>query len=151
MEHIDEKLCTHIVFNIDTLNQIARDDSPSDIRNEFRQRVTDFKWERIPILIAIDNGLDKKSSELVNNASARTDFVFRVAKLIEKYNFDGLQLHWDYLPCSQNRCIDSDEKNHFTDLMREVFETFKSRGWLLSAVVLPWPSRHAYDIPELSK
>lgn len=47
-----------------------------------------------------------KYSKLVNNPAARRRFIEHILKFLEKYNFDGLDLDWEYPKCWQVRTTD---------------------------------------------
>lgn len=75
----------------------------------------------------------------MNSPSARERFIKHVMEFIEKYEFDGLDLDWEYPKCWQvdcNKGPDSD-KQGFTALVRELSQAFKPKGWLLSSAVSP--------------
>lgn len=162
-DHIDSKLCTHIVYNTAVLDPITltikMNDSSADIDNGFYKRVTDFKKKGIPVLLAIGgygDAMDDKYSRLLSNASARMQFVADTVEFIQKYDFDGLEFHAEYPACWRTSCssyAQRNEKHRLTDLMRELSEAFKSHGFLLSVFVSPLTSviPLAYDAPELSK
>lgn len=42
-----------------------------------------------------------KYSRLVNNPAARKKFIAQAVQFLEKYNFDGLDLDWEYPVCWQ--------------------------------------------------
>lgn len=47
-----------------------------------------------------------KYSRLVNNPAARRRFIENVLKFLDKHDFDGLDLDWEYPKCWQVRtCI----------------------------------------------
>lgn len=161
-EHIDEELCTHIVYRDALLDPITLTikvgDQLVDLENEYYRRVTDFKKRGIVVLIAMGGWLDSaddKYSRLLSNDTASSHFVRDVVEFIEKHNFDGLELDWKYPVCWQTDCSAGDpaEKQQFTDLVRKLSETLKRHDLLLSTVVSPRPYviDVAYDIPELSK
>lgn len=161
-EHIDEKLCTHIIYKTAVLDPVTLtikvNDSLVDEENGYYKKVTDFKKKGISVLISIggwENSGGDKYSRLVRNATARANFVTSVVAFMEQHNFDGLEMNWQYPACTQNDCKagNSEEKYRFTDLMRELSEAFKPRGLLLTAFVSPQADiiPKAYDIPELSK
>lgn len=74
---------------------------------------------------------------------------------IEQWGFDGLDLDWEYPKCWQvdcNKGPDSD-KAGFADLVKELSQAFRPRGWLLSAAVSPSKAviDAGYDVPTLSR
>ncbi len=72
--------------------------------SEFYLKVTSLKKVGIKVTIAIGGWNDSegdKYSRLVNNPSARRRFVDHVVGFVEKYNFDGLDLDWEYPSCWQ--------------------------------------------------
>ena len=73
---------------------------------EFYLKVTSLKKVGIKVTIAIGGWNDSegdKYSRLVNNPAARKKFVDHVVGFVEKYNFDGLDLDWEYPSCWQVR------------------------------------------------
>lgn len=161
-DDIDENLCTHIVYGFAVLNgetlTIKTHDSWADIDNHFYEKVTDLRKKGIRVTLAIggwNDSLGDKYSRLVRSADARARFVTDVIDFIEKYNFEGLDLDWEYPVCWQVDCSKghADEKQGFAELVRELSEEFKPRGWLLSAAVSPSKMviDAGYDIPTLAK
>lgn len=89
------------------------------------------------------------------NENARYNFITNVIEFIDKYNFEGLDLDWEYPVCWQVECHKGKphEKAGFAQLVQELSEEFKPRGWLLSAAVSPSKMviDAGYDIPKLAK
>lgn len=81
---------------------------------------------------------------------ARAKFVDSVVRFMQKYNFDGLDLDWEY-PGSRGG-VPSDKQN-FVSLLRELKRAFEPHGFLLTAAVSAGLSfaQPAYDIPQVSK
>ena len=161
-DHIDTNLCTHIVYGFAVLNYdeltIRTHDSWADIDNKFYSRVVAAKEKGVKVTLAIGGWNDSagdKYSRLVRSAAARAKFIKHVIEFLEKYGFDGLDLDWEYPVCWQVDCKKghADEKEYFTDFVRELSEEFVPRGLLLSAAVSPSKTviDAGYDVPELSK
>lgn len=161
-EDIDDNLCTHIVYGFAVLNgdtlKIKTHDSWADIDNHFYEKVTALRKRGKRVVVAIggwNDSLGDKYSRLVLNADNRANFVTDVIEFIEKYNFEGLDLDWEYPVCWQVECHKGkpQEKEGFAELVRELSEEFKPRGWLLSAAVSPSKMviDVAYDVPSLAK
>lgn len=107
-EHIDHTLCTHIVYGFAVLDYselvIRAHDSWADYDNRFYQRVVAYKKRGLKVLLALGGWNDSagdKYSRLVNSPSARKKFIDHVIQFIEKYDFDGLDLDWEYPVCWQ--------------------------------------------------
>lgn len=160
-EDIDADLCSHVVYGFAVLNRdtltISPHDSWADIDNNFYERVVALKKKGIKVNLAIGGWNDSagdKYSRLVRSAAARARFVKHVIEFIEKYGFDGLDLDWEYPVCWQVDCSKgiADEKEGFVDLVRELSDEFRPRGWLLSSAVSPSQKviDAAYDVPALS-
>ena len=80
-----------------------------------------------------------KYSNLVNDPAKRKKFIDHVIGFIEKYNFDGLDLDWEYPKCWQVACEKgpASDKANFAHLIKELSYKFKPEGLLLSAAVSP--------------
>lgn len=161
-QDIDPDLCTHIVYGFAVLNGdqlvIKPYDSWADLDNKFYEKVTALKEKGIKVLIAIGGWNDSagdKYSKLVNNPSARRRFIAHVLDFIEKNNFDGLDLDWEYPKCWQVDCNKGPvtDKAAFATFVRELYEAFQPKGWLLSSAVSPSKTiiDAGYDVPTLSK
>lgn len=68
---------------------------------------------------------------------------------IEKYDFDGLDLDWEYPKCWQVDCNmgPEEDKENFANFVQELSAAFKPRGWLLSSAVSP--SKVVIDLGKL--
>lgn len=161
-EDIDENLCTHVVYGFAVLDgstlTIKSHDSWADKDNNFYSRVTALRKKGIRVVIGIggwNDSLGDKYSRLVLDANARYNFITNVIEFIEEHNFEGLDLDWEYPVCWQVECHKGkpSEKQGFVDLVKELSDEFKPRGWLLSTAVSPSKMviDLAYDIPQLSR
>ena len=71
---------------------------------EYYKKVTEYQKFGIKVTVAIGGWNDSegdKYSRLVNIPAARKKFIDHVLKFIEKHNFDGLDLDWEYPSCWQ--------------------------------------------------
>lgn len=161
-DHIDESLCTHVVYGFAVLNgqtlTIKPHDSWADIDNKFYDRVVALRAKGIRVSLAIggwNDSLGDKYSRLVLDPTARARFVKHVIEFIDKYNFEGLDLDWEYPVCWQVDCDKGrkEEKQGFASLVKELSAEFRKRDWLLSAAVSPSKKviDAAYDVPTLAK
>merc|ERR1711934_349870 len=96
-----------------------------------------------------------KYSRLANSPSARARFIEDVIPFIEKHDFDGLDLDWEYPGCWQTDCKEENykDKDAFTAWVRELSAAFKPKGLLLSAAVSPSKKIMdvGYNVAEISK
>ncbi|XP_023944029.2 probable chitinase 10 [Bicyclus anynana] len=160
-EDMDPSICTHIVYGFAVLGDdglIKAHDPWADTENRFYERVVEFKKYGAKVTLAIGGWKDSvgdKYSKLVNNPQARARFISHTLQFIESYNFDGLDLDWEYPKCWQVDCSkgpDSD-KEGFANLVRELSAVFKPKGLLLSSAVSPSKQviDAGYDVPVLAR
>ncbi|XP_073944065.1 chitinase 10 isoform X2 [Choristoneura fumiferana] len=160
-EDIDPSLCTHIVYGFAVLGDdglITAHDSWADFDNELYNRVVEYKEYGIKVSLALGGWNDSagdKYSKLVNSPAARARFVTHAVQFLEKYNFDGLDLDWEYPKCWQVDCSKGPEsdKQGFSNLVRELSAVLKPKGLLLSSAVSPNKKviDEGYDVPVLAR
>ncbi|XP_017081494.2 probable chitinase 10, partial [Drosophila eugracilis] len=161
-EYINPDLCTHIVYGFAVLNRenlrIEPHDSWADLDNIFYERVMAYRKKGTKVMVAIGGWNDSagdKYARIVQNSEARALFIRHVLDFIKQYNFDGLDIYWDYPVCWKVGCQKgmSGEKNGFTALVRELSHAFEPKGLILSAAVSPNKTviDAGYDIPEISR
>ncbi|CAK9798859.1 Probable chitinase 10 [Anthophora quadrimaculata] len=161
-ENIDHTLCTHIVYGFAVLDYsnliIKAHDSWADYDNRFYERVVVYKKRGLKVSLALGGWNDSagdKYSRLVNDPAARKRFIEQALQFIEKYDFDGLDLDWEYPVCWQVDCKKgpASDKQGFAELLKELSEEFKPRGLLLSSAVSPSKQviDKGYDVPALAK
>ncbi|XP_076647838.1 putative chitinase 10 [Halictus rubicundus] len=161
-ENIDHTLCTHIVYGFAVLDYseltVKAHDSWADYDNRFYERVVAYKKRGLKVLLALGGWNDSagdKYSRLVNDPAARKKFIAHAIRFLEKYDFDGLDLDWEYPVCWQVDCKKgpASDKQGFADLLMELSNELKPKGLLLSAAVSPSKKviDEGYDVPALAK
>jgi len=166
-EHIDPNICTHIIYGFAVLDQntllVKSHDPYADMSDGYSgkdmyRKVTEFKKHGIKVTLALGGWNDSKGgkySKLVNNPAARKRFIEHVITFIEKHDFDGLDLDWEYPSCWQTECKEEryKDKAAFTAWVSELRAAFKPKGLLLSAAVSPSKKIMdvGYDIPSISR
>ncbi|KAL7648226.1 UNVERIFIED_CONTAM: hypothetical protein RMT77_000129 [Armadillidium vulgare] len=159
--NIDPDLCTHINYAFATLDSteliMKPYDTWADIDNLFYERVVAYKRFGIKVLISIGGWTDSagdKYSRLVNDPTARANFNQNALEFIQKYNFDGLDIDWEYPMCWQGDCWGpSSDKDGFAAWIKELKTLFEPYGYLVTAAVSAGDQiiPYAYDVPTLSQ
>ncbi|KAJ3649610.1 hypothetical protein Zmor_021342 [Zophobas morio] len=149
-EDIDPTICTHINYafiglNTDGTLQVL--DEELDINQEGFNRVSALKQQNPnlkvlfsvggaaaePYIFASVSGDPAKSATMAQSA----------LEMIEKYNFDGLDVDWEY-PYGGNA-------EQFVNLLTILKEAFQHNGYLITVAVNSIPSEvGGYDIPGMS-
>lgn len=91
-----------------------------------------------------------KYSKMASEPESRARFVQSVLDFLKKYNFDGLDLDWEYPGARGGYSYD---KQNFVKLLRELKQAFEPYNYLLTAAVSAgkWFIDPAYDIGQVSK
>ncbi|KAI1296888.1 putative chitinase 2 [Halotydeus destructor] len=161
VENIDPFLCTHIIYSFTGLghdNRMRPLDPWNDLRDNYGkgafERFTGLKRQnpKLKTLIAIGgwNEGSIKYSNMVQSESARSTFVESVVEFLDKYNFDGLDLDWEYPAARGGK---PEDKRNFVFLLRELKTAFEPKNYLLTAAVSAgkWFVDPAYDVPEVAR
>lgn len=87
-----------------------------------------LKKRNIKVLLAIGGWNDSagnKYSRLVNSKQHRDRFITHVVHFLRKYNFDGLDVDWEYPKCWQVK-----EENNSITMVQKNFRIFSSLTFL---------------------
>ncbi|KAG4066442.1 hypothetical protein HA402_007078 [Bradysia odoriphaga] len=134
-EVIDQTQCTHIVYTDRVrYTDLAANRTLHDGKKLFYSRVPVFRKKGINVSISFFkfNGYEFVR---VYNATARATFVASLVDFMDRNHFNGFDLYWDCRSCSKGSTRDVHQDEDFIDLIRQLSEAFKPRGWLLSTFV----------------
>ncbi|XP_054155291.1 probable chitinase 10 [Oppia nitens] len=162
-ENIDPTLCTHLhhAFHVlDENHNVIRDsDGPQpDIYrrlHELKKRNPELK-----VIISLGGGgqPDAPYSRLISDEGRRQQFINNTIAYLHKYQFDGLDVDWEYPVCWSGDCSKgpkSDKPNFgiFLKELRAAFDKQSPRLSLSAAVVAGVPGGtvdHAYDFASMA-
>lgn len=87
---------------------------------------------------------------MASSSSDRATFIQSVVEFLEKYDFDGLDLDWEYPAARGGK---AEDKANFAALVTEMKTAFKPKNYLLTAAVSAgkWFMDPAYDVPTVSQ
>lgn len=107
---MDPSLCTHIVYSWAHLDDKTFTVVPGvpelDIENDFYGKITELRQTGVKVILGV-GGLkdseDNKWNQMVSIRKNRKKFITSVQKYLQKWNFDGVQIAWQYPVCKQVR------------------------------------------------
>lgn len=161
VENIDPYLCTHLIFGFAGLkeNKIVALDPYNELvedwgKGAYRRFVKLKRFNpNLKALIAIGgwNEGSQKYSQMAKDPAARAVFIQSCMEFIEKHEFDGLDMDWEY-PGSRDGAAPEDKEN-FVTLLTEMRAAFAPKGYLLTAAVSAGQGTidKAYDVPRISE
>jgi len=145
VNNIDPTMYTHLIYAYAALNKrtfcLKSTNEWIDIKDEGYKQFTDLKARnpQLKLMISLGEWTDStknkttKYFQLVSSPRKIDTFVKSALAFLEKYNFDGLDLHWKYPNTEEDR-------TGFTNLIVALSNAFKPCGYLLSAAVPPTAS-----------
>ncbi|XP_065572710.1 probable endochitinase [Artemia franciscana] len=161
VENIDPEICTDLVYTFAGLssdNRIVSLDEWNDLYDNWGKgaytRFNNLKLKnpKLRTWIAIGgwNEGSEKYSRMASMAGNRAIFIQSAVEFLQKYNFDGLDLDWEY---PVQRGGSKYDRENFNLLCKELREEFDKHGLLLSAAVGVGKKTTdtSYDIPTISQ
>ncbi|XP_066157317.1 probable chitinase 10 [Euwallacea fornicatus] len=161
-EHIDQRLCTHIIYAFSSLDPetllLKEFDPWADLDNNLYERITSLKDSRV--LLSLGGWTDSagdKYSRLVSDGSARRRFAVGAVSFLRRHGFSGLHFDWNYPICWQSNCKKgpASDKPNFTKLLQELQSEFakQSPPLLLAASMSGYKEviDVAYDLPAIGQ
>ncbi|XP_026480053.1 probable chitinase 2 [Ctenocephalides felis] len=160
LEDIDSTLCTHLIYSFAGLNATTDSlkslDPWQDLKDDYGkggyERITALRGRAPHLKVSLAVGGWTEGSENYSKMAADPDrrrrFIHSALEFIKKYNFDGLDLDWEF---PGKRGGAPEDKRNFVLLVKELREEFDKRGYILTAAL--GASREtidlAYDIKQL--
>lgn len=142
IEDLDPTLCTHIIYSFAGLdiqeNAIKSLDPWQDLTEDYgkggfkRLVMLKNQYPHLKITLAIGgwNEGSANYSLLVSDANRRRQFVQSALNFIKKYNFDGLDLDWEF---PAKRGGKPEDKDNFLLLVKELKAAFQKHNLLVTA------------------
>ncbi|XP_072388467.1 probable chitinase 2 [Diabrotica undecimpunctata] len=161
IEHLDPSLCTHVIYSFTGLD-ITQDslrslDAFQDLTDDYGKggfkRVTALKhkYPHLKVTLAVGgwNEGSANYSKLVADPHRRSRFVANSLDFIKKYNFDGLDLDWEF---PGKRGGSKEDKTNFLLLVKELRAAYRKDKLLLTAAFGAGKDTIdiAYDVEALS-
>lgn len=157
MEAIDPNLCTHVIYTFVGLTWEGGVQILDDYNEVVLKALERFAALRkinpsLKVMVAM-GGWNQGStvySHVASSAALRSTMVNNVVAFLQKYNFDGFDLDWEYPGMRGGAATD---KANFIELLKLFRQRFDQLGYILTAAVGVSNDHinNAYDIPNMVK
>ncbi|RZC14236.1 Glyco hydro 18 domain containing protein, partial [Asbolus verrucosus] len=150
-ENVDINTYTHINYAFLGINEdgsIRFEGSEDVVR---RLSYLKGRNSRLKVLFSIGgwNEGSRKFSLVAADANKTLRFANDVVSYLNKYNFDGVDVDWEY-PGENGGC--PADKNNFVNLLTTLRKELNRNGsYLLTIAVSPLADPNSYDIPAISR
>ncbi|CAI4229038.1 unnamed protein product [Auanema sp. JU1783] len=146
---IEKDLCSHIILigkaNVNVLGLL---ETPDVADNLLFKSIK--KYSPNSKLIICITGANPSFSQLVSSPTLIERFVDKVFAYVEAYQFDGIDLDWEFPTWSAD--AKKTDKHLFSDLLMKINEKFGGKYMLTVAVSgPPTITKVAYDVNSLNK
>lgn len=107
-EQVDPNLCTHIIYAWAHLdgesNKLVPGIPELDIENDFYGKLTELKQTGVKVILGaggLKDSEDDRWTRMASSEGSREIFIASVLDMLRKWNFDGVQIAWQYPVCKQ--------------------------------------------------
>ncbi|XP_063834196.1 probable chitinase 2 isoform X1 [Ostrinia nubilalis] len=159
VDDIDPFLCTHLVYSFIGINAegtaLALDPELDVERGNFKN-FTSLKEKNpnLKTLVAVGGWNEGSANYSIMAAEPeyRQNFINTSLAMILEYNFDGLDVDWEY-PNRRDTVHGEDDIENFSTLLKELREEFDNYGLLLTVAVsaVEEAAVQSYDVPSVAK
>ncbi|XP_025265914.1 probable chitinase 2 isoform X2 [Camponotus floridanus] len=158
-ENYHPQYCTHLIYayaGLNTSDWTIRSRNPwEDIEKDgigSYRKMTMLRQKGLKVLLSI-GGWSEGSvnySMMASSWESRKTFIDSVVKFLKTYNFDGLDLAWEFPGFFGGAVYD---KQNFVSLVQELRDAFNQSHFLLTAPIsgVKEVIFSGYDIPKISK
>ena len=159
--NIDPKLCTHLYYAFANINTTKRSPDPFEIdeisSNGMYRQFNRLKVQnrQLKTLLSL-GGASVNTSQfryVFKTNRIRQDFIRNTIRYLRKYQFNGLDLDWEYPMNDNDRQIFTQTIRHYrSEFNKEAKSTNRSRLLLTAAVAAYRPKIEiGYDVKEISR
>jgi len=156
VEDINVHMCTHVVYSFVVLQKqkftvkIFDQWLDVDLKNYEKFVAMKKKNPKLKVLVALGGWNESqdnagKYSQLFRNQANRAKFVKSAVEFLQKWNFDGLDLDYEY--------PNAGDKSGFGQFVKELKIAFQPFGFELTAAISASPGKisRGYDIPTMAE
>ena len=90
-------------------------------------------------------------SEIAANTVKRSTFVNSVVSFLDKYDFEGVDIDWEW-PGTNYESPNPEDRNNHVQLLKDLYDTLNPMGKSVSTVIIAWPGllEENFDIAAFS-